>query len=346
MPVVLSTTPLSPAQRAECWHEAVSKTFIPLGVKLLEREPSVGTISSEQFGSLQTSVVRAGPQVVTRTPRLISKDREEWITVALQHSGTAVLEQDGREALLQPGDFAISDSGRPFRKTLTEEFGFTAIHLPRKDLRVAEQDLRAHTARVFSSSGNTSGLVATYLTRLAQGTGPSDGPVRRRLGLVATDLLALLIHERSEKLNPQSPDSAHAMLALIKEYIVRNLSDPGLSPESVAAAHRVSVRYLHKLFEHEDTTMSRWIQRHRLERCRRDLLQPTGMTSTVAAVALRWGFVSPSHFSRLFRATYGVSPREWQMAERIHQNPLGQRRGKAVPSPTDSYRRAEEAASV
>ncbi|MFI9442873.1 hypothetical protein SM007_33260 [Streptomyces avermitilis] len=26
----------------------------------------------------------------------------------------------------------------------------------------------------------------------------------------------------------------------------------------------------------------------------------------------RWGFVSPAHFSRAFRAAYGMSPREWQ----------------------------------
>ncbi|WP_435812131.1 AraC family transcriptional regulator [Streptomyces olivaceoviridis] len=29
-------------------------------------------------------------------------------------------------------------------------------------------------------------------------------------------------------------------------------------------------------------------------------------------MAHRWGFTSPSHFSRVFRATYGVSPAEWR----------------------------------
>ncbi|WP_327371146.1 helix-turn-helix domain-containing protein [Streptomyces sp. NBC_01217] len=346
MPVVLSTTPLSPSERADCWHEAVSNTFIPLGVKLLEHEPSAGTISSERFGSLQMAVVRAGPQVVTRTPRLISRDGEEWITVALQHSGSAVLEQDGRQVLLRPGDFAMSDSGRPFRKALPEEFGFTAFHLPRKDLRVPEQDLRALTSTVFPSNGSSSGLVATYLTRLARGMGTFDVSVRRRLGTIATDLLALLVQERSGKLNPQVPDSANAVLALIKEYIVRNLYDPRLSPEVVAAAHHVSVRCLHKLFEHEETTVSRWIRQQRLERCRRDLSQAAGMTSTVAAVALRWGFVSPSHFSRVFRAAYGVSPREWQMAEQTRRGGPKQKRGKLVPSMTGSERRGEEAAEA
>jgi AraC-like DNA-binding protein len=32
----------------------------------------------------------------------------------------------------------------------------------------------------------------------------------------------------------------------------------------------------------------------------------------VAVVAHRWGFTNPAHFSRVFRAAYGMSPRECQ----------------------------------
>ena len=55
---VLSTAPLSASDRAECWHEMVSRTFIPLDVNLLENEPSPGTIVSDQLGALQISVSR------------------------------------------------------------------------------------------------------------------------------------------------------------------------------------------------------------------------------------------------------------------------------------------------
>ncbi|MFC3572373.1 helix-turn-helix transcriptional regulator [Streptomyces yaanensis] len=90
----------------------------------------------------------------------------------------------------------------------------------------------------------------------------------------------------------------------------------------IADAHNMSVRYLHKLFEQEEITVSRWILRQRLERCRRDLLRATGTAPTVARVARRWGFVSPSHFSRAFRAAYGMSPREWQTAKPLPQGRL------------------------
>ncbi|MGW2353350.1 helix-turn-helix domain-containing protein, partial [Actinacidiphila glaucinigra] len=43
-------------------------------------------------------------------------------------------------------------------------------------------------------------------------------------------------------------------------------------------------------------TVGRWIQRLRLEACRRDLVRPELVGQTVAAIAHRWGFASHAHF--------------------------------------------------
>jgi AraC-like DNA-binding protein len=32
----------------------------------------------------------------------------------------------------------------------------------------------------------------------------------------------------------------------------------------------------------------------------------------ISAIAARWGFPDPAHFSRLFKATYGRSPRQFR----------------------------------
>ncbi|MEV6205540.1 helix-turn-helix domain-containing protein [Kitasatospora sp. NPDC051914] len=312
MSAVLDTAPVPPAERAEYWHEAVSHTFIPLDVSLLESAPAAGTITSHRLGALQVSLVQAGPQRVVRTAGLIARGGEDHLTLALQHRGTARLGQDGHQVLLRPGTFAISDAGRPFAKELPEPFAFTAFHWPRSAVGVSDEDLRVLTATAFDTGSGTAALVAAYLERLARSAGSLEPGVAGRLATTALDLLAVLAHERSGRSVPDAPEPAGATLARVKDHILRHLGDPDLSPERIAAAHHVSVRYLHKIFQFEGETVARWIQRQRLDMCRRDLARPALDRSTVAAVAGRWGFVSASHFSRAFRAAYGVSPREWR----------------------------------
>lgn len=311
MSVVLDTTPIPVTERAEYWHEAISRTFIPLDVSLLEGEPSAASITSRRLGSLQISLVQAGPQQVVRSRSLIARGGEDHITLALQHRGTARLVQDGRQVLLRPGAFAVSDAGRPFAKELPEPFAFTAFHWPRTAVGMSEEELRELTVTAFEPDGGTAALVAAYLGRLARSAGSLDPHIASRLAATALDLLAALAHERRGRSGPEAPESALVALARFKDYILRHLGDPGLGPERIAAAHHLSVRYLHKVFEYEGVTVTRWIQRQRLDMCRRDLARPGAGRATVAAVAGRWGFVSASHFSRVFRAAYGVSPSEW-----------------------------------
>ncbi|MGW6983445.1 AraC-like ligand-binding domain-containing protein [Streptomyces sp. NPDC054932] len=316
MSVVFTTSPLSPYERADYWHSLVSDTFIPLDVTLHEPEPSAGSIASERLGPLQISAVQAGPQTVSRDRRLISRGGEQFMTVTFQHTGTARLTQDGREALVKPGTFTCSDAGRPYRREQPDYFRFTAVRVPKSALGVSDSALRAVTGTVFSGDRGTSGLVSGFLTRLADRASGFDAYTGQQLAMTATDLLTVLVRERQGLLDPYASEAARGILARVKAYVLASLADPGLTPEHIAAAHHISVRYLHKLFQPEGTTVGSWIRHERLERCRRDLARQVGPAPTVTAVGQRWGFTNPSHFSRAFRAAYGMSPREWQAGAR------------------------------
>jgi transcriptional regulator GlxA family with amidase domain len=88
--------------------------------------------------------------------------------------------------------------------------------------------------------------------------------------------------------------------------VERRLGDPSLTPASIATAHALSLRYVHRLWAQESAeTLGRHILRRRLERCRDDLPDPA---RTVTEIAFRWGFRSPAHFSRAYRAHFGVPP--------------------------------------
>ena len=131
------------------------------------------------------------------------------------------------------------------------------------------------------------------------------------------DLLAVALGSRLDRAEELPPETRQRALVLrIRAFIEEHLGDPELTPGMVAAAHYVSVRYLHKLFETEFATVAEWIRRRRLERCRRDLLDPALQALPVNAIAARWGLLNAAHFSRAFRAAYGAPPQEYRIVAR------------------------------
>jgi AraC-like DNA-binding protein len=96
----------------------------------------------------------------------------------------------------------------------------------------------------------------------------------------------------------------------IKDYIHQHLDDPALDPARIAAAAHISTRYLHKLFEAEHHTVALYIKGLRLDRARRDLMDPRLAHRPIAAVAHTRGFHDLSGFNRAFKAAYGVSPKD------------------------------------
>jgi len=133
------------------------------------------------------------------------------------------------------------------------------------------------------------------------------------VGTAALDLLAVALAGRLDRLGEVPPDTSQRALVLrVHAFIEVQLGDPGLSPATIAAAHHISVRYLYKLFEGEPTSVAGLIRERRLERCRRDLLDPSLRGVPVSTIAARWGLTNAAHFSRAFRAAYGASPVEYR----------------------------------
>lgn len=109
------------------------------------------------------------------------------------------------------------------------------------------------------------------------------------------------------------------LLAQAKRYIDDNLHDSSLSPEMIASAIYVSRRYLHLIFNDAGLSVSRFIRSRRLACSLHRLTDHRLAHLPIADVASRLGFKDPSHFARVFKATYGMSPREYRAMPRIAQ---------------------------
>jgi AraC-like DNA-binding protein len=314
MPLLMSTADVSVRDREEAWRAAVADVFVPLDFTFPDPRGFRGEISGEVLGTVAVSRVTAGPHRAERTQRHVARTEAPYYKVSMPLRGYVLITQDGREAPLIPGDLAIYDTSRPYQVTFDDTCRLLVLMFPHRELRLPHDQVSAVTARRVSGRTGIGGLVAPLLANLATLLDDIGQAQSARLADNIVDLLGTLYADLLSGSGCRPADPMHTLLSRIRCFIEEHLDDPDLGPESVAAACHISVGYLHKLFRAEGTSVSRVIRERRLENCRRDLVAPGSRTKAVSAIGAHWGFLDAAHFSRVFKATYGVSPREYRLS--------------------------------
>ncbi|UUT36527.1 helix-turn-helix domain-containing protein [Microbacterium elymi] len=313
MPVSATTKPgpvaTNVARDVTAFRAAVNESFVPLLVTASRAQRFGGVIRAAGADDVHLTEVQATPHVVERTPQLIARDERAFFKVNLMLAGRGLLVQDGREAVLEPGSLAVYDTSRPYSLVFDDEFRTLVAMFPRHLLRLPTDLVGELTAVRVSGSEGVGAVVGPYLAQLAANLEQFTGAVGARLAHSALDLIATVF---SQELGlDDAADPHRALMQRIHTHIDGNLAAE-LTPASIAAAHFISTRHLHGLFQEQGTTVSTWIRSRRLEQCRRDLTDPLLADRPVAAIAAGWGFADPAHFSRTFKAEYGVAPSEFR----------------------------------
>jgi AraC-like DNA-binding protein len=314
MAILIRTSDIPPAHRYDAWRSVVCDTLGPLDFRSdpdvpLSGEIEAGLLGQVNVGRVQTST----PHSVHRTPGLIRRGSSELYRVVLAISGNPRLQQDGRAAQLGPGEFAIYDFARPYELAYDSAVQLAVFGFPRDLLALPPESAGRVTAVPIAADQGTGALASPVLRRVVLDLESYRPASAARLCTVLMDLVATAIAERADDAGALPIEARERTLVLrIHAFIEQHLGEADLSPGIVAAAHHVSVRYLHRLFAAQDTSVAAWIRRRRLERCRRDLVDPALGAVPVSTVAARWGLPDPAHFSRLFRRAYGLPPAEYR----------------------------------
>jgi len=324
MPFILNTSVVDEGDRAEFVHEALALTMVPVELHWPQQRRAVdarGIITD--VGDLTVCSGRTSAFKVERTPKLARDDLEPSIFLNVQLSGSSMVVQGDREAVLHPGELVIYDSTSPY--TLLNDTGMTGefFRIPHRALAMPHNMIRNACAVSLSPGHPLTSLTNDFLRRLAADpalfTAPNADLVAHPIELVRAVIATHL------KVSDLAVESLAATLPLrILEYARNHLHDPDLCAEQIAAAHYISVRYLYKVLAERGISLADWIRTHRLEACRQELARARPAT-IIAAVARRHGFCDISSFSRAFRAEYGLSPGEWRDHCVARRNSLGPR---------------------
>ncbi|AHI01103.1 helix-turn-helix domain-containing protein [Kutzneria viridogrisea] len=298
------------AERLEVFQQAASEAFAPLRLAPEDLAGFDGRINYAQAGRVLVADITTTAGAVQRTPKLITSTDTPLYKVSLHLSGHGILYQDDRQCVLKPGDLVVYDTTRPYGLVYGSDYRTVVLGVPQEFLATSAEAVREACALPVSCEAGLARVVAGFLGGMVEDLEGSAVQGGNQLADSLVGLLGKVFTGSAERL----ADPRTTMRERVLAYCEANLTDPDLCVESVALAHGISVRYLHKLFAETDTTMAAWIRGRRLEHIRRDLIDPSLAGRTVAAVAAHWGVLDPTHLSRVFRSAFGVSPSGYRRA--------------------------------
>lgn len=312
----LSTETVAARERFALWAEASLRSHTLSRLRSDHADDFRAHLRTVDMGDSQISALSFPSLETVRTPKLIRQNDPEVYLVNCVLKGMGQVSQAGSQATFRAGEIVLVDSSRPYRSLhspVSDTVSSVVLQIPRSLLPLPRKTVQRVLTLPVSGRHGVGGVFWRWLgdlnARAAELT-PADTTV---LASVTADLLASLLGRCAEAEEGMTPEARRRALRVhIRDFIRQHLGDPALSPAAIAAAHQISVRHLYQLFAAEGTTPAAWIRRSRLERCRRDLADPGLRRRSVQDISAWWGFTDPAHFSRLFRAAYGMPPSDYR----------------------------------
>jgi AraC-like DNA-binding protein len=312
---LLSTADVAPAQRKAYWTDLACEAYVQLECEAPPGASTIeGSIEVDQLAAMALTRVTSTAQLVRRTPAMIARAAEDRFLVSIQTAGRGVISQDGRDAVLAPGDFALYDSTRPYTLSFDGPFQQFVLMMPGPMLRSALRDTRHLTATAVAGDRGAGRLLIEMIRTLSADIDTLAPPSAAAVADSVTQILVAGLSALPAARGPGVSTRAALHREQLKSLVRRRLRDPALNVAELARALRLTPSTLHRAWAGEPCSLSDWIWAQRLDAARRDLADPALARRGVSAVAFGCGFNDAAHFSRAFRTRFGCTPSEWRAA--------------------------------
>jgi len=319
----------SPADQLAYWADVVCEAFTPLAPKRTRQHLAkssltygiTGWVRSARLADTNSAEIASCTQRLTHGVAEVRRAPSEQVFVNLQMAGSCRGEQDGRRCVVTPGSFAVFDTTRPYILEFEEEPNGTpwrvlSFRVPREQLMFLVPQQVTSTARTVDAKVGAGAVAADMMTSLWGSQEHLSPASRLALDHACTEVIATALGAFEVARDAPARNSVNdALRASINRFVQERLARGPVTAAEAARHVGVSVRKLHQLYTGSGSTFGASVRDVRIQRAARQL-QDGSFDMTVTDIAHRWGFCDASHFTRAFKATYGVSPTAYRQSLR------------------------------
>lgn len=306
---VISTESVAPRERLPMWGDAVWKLIGGLRSDAFGDEHFAGRIAFGHASDLSLCQLDVTRHRVLRTPGLIRRSDRGFYKVVAQLEGRACFEQHGRAVWLAPGEWSLYDTTEAYAVSNPDSVRQLVLMVPKERLPLGDLPMRELTVQRFSGAAGVSRLAWEAMRSAFDELPGMSTPVQEGVADTVVQLLRLSLLERAGRGTGRT--QKEALRDRIREHIARQLRDPRLSVDRIAAALNCSRRHLYNAFADEPEGLAGYVHRERLEATRR-ALDAASAGESITEIAQAWGWNSLAPFSRAFKARYGCSPSDYR----------------------------------
>ena len=313
-----STAQCAAEDKNLAWARTLSKTYFPLSVDCHNTAEFQGELRSWSLGALGLSDMACDGVLYHRRRTDFANEKDSSLLITIPHAGDVHFKQAARSTKCGPGGFLVERGDMPYEFWHGRRNKLWVLKVPTASVRArlgAGDPLGALTFDATSGVGSYFiGAVRNTIACIDE----IDEAARDMAGQQLLDLLCLAMKRDNRILNSASSTIRSAHLQRAEQFIRDNLKNPRLSSRLVAESCGISLRYLQQLFSENDHSVISYIRNKRLTRCD-EALKRADDASTVASIALEWGFYDQAQFCRHYRKRYGRTPSDTRRQSRLDQ---------------------------
>ena len=308
MQVVFDSKTLAVAQRWQAWREAICEIYLQVDCLAEKQNDYAGFVREARLGAVTLTDTLCSPQLIARKAQHIAHFGKDCYYLGIERLGEFNIHQADSSFPLRPGIGSLYYANEPYSLHCSLKTRQFWVELPRESFDRRFGSRRPPLLTPIDLSRGLGRIAAEFCATLAEESANVDDASRELLGEQFMDILTLALSGEPGRQSEDEKSVQLVRLRSVKAYIESNLSDPNLSLTTIAKQNGISLRYLHQLFRHADTSVSEWLRFRRLQRCYDLLTSPRHSHQSITEIAYSLGFSSSSHFSNLFRAQFNVRP--------------------------------------